>query len=261
LRRCLASILECTDFDRFDVKILVGDDGSSEHNLEANKSVLHEFCTNAAGRGVAEMLMSSRTGIASTWNRIVRHDVSKRDVVVLVNDDVEVVDDWLDILAFSVLENPNAGMIGLNTYPGQIKEAAPKQMRVDYVEAHLLDGDGALVSSHGPIFGFSRSVYDAVGGFDERYFCFYEEVDFGVALRTLGYDHYMASYPICYHMGGATNSDPRNLDAAKCMAESRAKFVEKWGCGFDGLRRGFAFKFPKPLPREWNTQLKNWRDA
>lgn len=269
LQRLLHSIAQCTDFSRFDARVVVADDGSSPQCVAGNVSVVNEF--SRGGVSIDLLPAPGRTGIAATWNRIVRHDASKHfDVVVLVNDDIEVVDDWLDVLAFSVLNNPRAGMIGLNTYCGTTKaqyleKHAPA--RVDYAEARLMDGGGSLIASHGPIFAFHRSTYETVGGFDERYFVFYEEVDFGVTLRKRGFQHYMASYPIVYHMGGATNSDPRNLDAQKHIAESRRKFQDKWGSTLDRLREGFVKNadalrmagISVPVV-EWNTQLKVWRD-
>jgi len=268
LRRCLAAIRDCTDFSYFDVKVLVADDGSTPENLEANKSILHQ----SGVPGVELLHGHGRTGIAATWNRLVRHDRdSGRQLVVLVNDDVEVVDDWLDVLAFSVLNNAGTvGMVGLNSYVGRIKENTVSPPRVDFVEAKLTDGGGSLVASHGPIFAFDRRKYDFIGGFDERYFCFYEEVDFGVALRQVGYRNVMASYPIVYHMGGATNSDPKNLDAHRCMTESRQKFGAKWGATIDQIRDSVtkgqtrdSVTVGQVRPgslREWNSQWKVWRD-
>lgn len=69
----------------------------------------------------------------------------------------------------------------------------------------------------------------------------------------------MASYPIIYHMGGATNSDLANVNASEQMLRSRGLFAEKWGGSPDKIRREFAEKdgiFEPMIPmRHWNTQL------
>ena len=129
-------------------------------------------------------------------------------------------------------------------------------LRVDYHEARLLEGGGKLLTSLGSCFAFRRDVYDAVGGFDERYRCFYEEVDFGLALRHSGYVHYMASHPIIFHMGGATTSDPKNVDAATEMMRSKQFFHEKWGASPEEIRKRYA---KERSVREWNTQFKTLR--
>jgi GT2 family glycosyltransferase len=262
LRRCLWSIEECTTRDE-NVRVVVCDDGSAEAELQKNRDVLWSFLGKIPS---LEMLENGeRRGIAKSWNRLARH-YPDADVVVLMNDDIEVVKDWLDVLVYSVMQNKTAGMVGLNSYYALTKhqhsllfpENTLPHVRIpliDYREAHLMSGGGKLVSSQGPIFALRKSAFDEVGGFDERYFCFFEEVDLGVRLRQKGYYHYMADYPICYHMGGATNSDPKNLDAKAEIANSRAKFLEKWGKTLGEIRNEYG---PAPAAVEWNSQLKNW---
>ena len=259
LSRCLDSIVHCTRFDAFDeVTVLVCDDGSNEGELQANKSAVHFYSGHITG---LEMLMNNeRQGIAASWNKLVRH--KRADIVVLINDDIEVVDHWLDVLVYSVWQNSVAGMVGLNSYVGVIKGHVSAPLRIDYREARLLSGNGQLLTSTGSIFSFRRETYDLVGGFDERYFCFYEEVDFGVALSMKKFVHLIADYPIVYHMGGATNSDSRNLIASEEMAHSRQKFKEKWGGSPDELRRKLFSSVRRTLTglREWNTQLATLKD-
>lgn len=273
LDRCLASIFKHTNFNSnyggFSARILVADDGSTDENLKLNKDCMQRSFRSAYLSGFDMLYGHGRTGIAKTWNRIIRHEdeygwYKLNDVVVLLNDDIEVTEDWLDVLVYSVLNNKKVGMVGLNTYPSSVAQDDKNPPRkTDYREAKLLDGGGSLVAAHGPIFAFHRDAYNRVNGFDERYFVFHEEVDFGVSLKMAGYRHYMASYPICYHMGGATNSEPKNLDASKCLKDSRKQFVEKWGCSIAELRKKFIEKeafYMTSKPVEWNSQLKVWND-
>ncbi|HXB28148.1 MAG TPA: glycosyltransferase [Gemmatimonadaceae bacterium] len=257
LFRCLRSIGQHTSWGSCgDVKVLVVDDGSTEELLKTNKDMVHIASGLYPQMGLEMLMHNERRGIARGWNALTRHRGS--EVVALMNDDIEVVDDWLDVLVYSVTKNGHAGMVGLNSYVGVTKASVPfPPPRVDYCEGRLLGGgSNGLVSSQGPLFAFRREMFDRVGGFDERYFCFYEEVDFGIALRQAGFHHYMADYPRVFHMGGATNSKPENLDAAKHMAESAEKFRQKWGATLGDLRAGFG---PSPGCDEWNTQIKNWR--
>lgn len=266
LMRCLSSIAHHTPFGRFDVKILVASDSDRSEDIALSKSAVHQY--RQVG-GMELIYGQGRTGIAATWNRIVRTDTSKRDVVVLLNDDVEITDDWLDVLVYSVLENKQiVGAVSLNCYvsvtEAQVREHnGYKPPRLDYNEARLLDGGGSLLSTGGAAFAFRRENFDAVKGFDDRYFCFYEEIDFSVTLRRrFGLRAFMASYPVVYHMGGATNSLPENLDARAHMERSRKKFVEKWGEAPDAMRRRIIAENAqnKQSLYEWNTQLKFLKD-
>lgn len=223
LERCLKSVMKYTPLKELQAAVLVCDDGSSPENLEQNRKI-------AADYGAIFMANEGRLGVAVSWNRLSRYGIDVLGVkhIVLINDDVEVVQDWLEALVFSVRENPHAGMVGLNAWQGVNSENFTPPRTVNYNEATMTRGHGMLASC-GYCFAFSAEKWLTVGGFDTRYFCFYEEVSFGVALLHRGWPSYMLSYPIVIHQGGATTSTPGNIDATARLLESRSKFQEKWG--------------------------------
>lgn len=246
LDRALGAIFRATDSDLLaECRVIVADDGSDDAPLGQAKAV--------AGRFAVDMLFGhGRTGVAATWNRIVRHCPTAR-AVVLINDDVEVVADWLSVLLHTIEANANIGMASLNCRMGVTASQITEPPRIDYHEAHIMSGGGGLLSSGGAIFALRRDAYDLVGGFDERYFCFYEEVDIGVALRKAGLWNVIVSYPHPFHLGGATTSEPRNIIAPMHLAESRRLFAEKWGKTPDQLRAELT-RLP-PAFAEWNSQM------
>jgi GT2 family glycosyltransferase len=279
LARCLASLRRCTDLT--DTIVLVSDDFSSSENLEKNKRVCAEQSVNM-------LTAPQRYGIATQWNRLTRH-VPDADVVVLVNDDIVFANkDWLDVLRYSVTENPHAGMVSLRSIqvPYNATETAAQSMLpapTDYEEATLLHGDRSLVSSSGACFAIRHDLFDQLGGFDERYLCYYEEVDFGVRAALRGYFHFVASYPIVGHEIGVTIA--REYDAVALLAESLKKFTDKWigewdwretknvlgrtiGLpdlkdvtkfpSLDALRKQLAHR-EMPPTKHWNSQWQNWR--
>lgn len=251
LRRALSSVLEYSSVPDVELTVLVSDDSSDKRNLKLNKDVVH----SCREHGVQMLTTETRLGVPRQWNRLVRH-VPDAEVVAIINDDVEVVTDWLDVLVFTLLRNPHVGQVGLRCDTGITRSNAVARASVDYHEARLLDGGGAMLSCGGACFAFRRADWEAIGGFDERYFCFYEEIDFGVSLTTkLGRSNVIAEYPVVYHMGGATTSE--HADMGEIMAESRAKFAAKWGT-LDGLRADFVQRKRQPYV-EWNSHWKNWR--
>jgi GT2 family glycosyltransferase len=266
--RALASIAECTPFDRYDVKVITIDDGSTPANLEANKEVLFRQLTLLRKANLEMLMHMARKGIAASWNALSRFEPA--DVVVLLNDDIEVVPRWLDVLVHAVTKNPQIGMVSLNQYTaltkGQHRAAHPDLLPhvaepiLAYRESRLMRAQGQLLAAQGSIFAFRREVYDLVGGFDERYFCFYEELDFGVACCERGLVHAIADYPVVYHMGGATLSEPQNLDAKAQLVRSRALFHEKWGASIEELRARFAGRPRGEELSEWNTSLEQLTD-
>lgn len=248
LRRCLKSIrINTPRTEPF--KVLVVDDCSTPENLQKNKDVIHEF-------GIEMIIHQERFGVARGWNDLARH--TKAPLVILMNDDVEVVPDWYEAIVFSIKSNPHAGMIGLTAYQGVNSSNFTPPPIKSYNEAKMLRGVG-MISTTGFLFGFERRKFDEVGGFDDGFFLFYEEVDFGVRLLKKGWPPYMLSYPTIIHQGGATTSDTRNVpDTQGVMAESRARFKSKHG-SIKEVRKKIDLQAPFPLV-EWNTMLKTWVD-
>lgn len=220
LDRCLKSIMAHTQ--KSAAAVLVCDDGSKEEALEGNKDVTSTY-------RVPMLMNQARLGVAESWNRLTRHAAAHfgSRVMVLVNDDVEVVADWLDALVFSVLENPHAGMVGLPSWPGVTSETFKPPLAPNYYEATMRHGHG-LLASCGYCFAFSVEKFEAVGGFDSEYFCFYEDVSYGLALLHKGWPSYMLDRPIVLHQVGATTRNLGNIDAKAQIEESRAKFKAKW---------------------------------
>lgn len=247
LERCLKSVAKWTPLDDLQAAVLVCDDGSNPEALDRNKKLSSDY-------DAIFMANEKRLGVATSWNRLSRHGINELGAkcIVLINDDVEVVPDWLEALVFSVRENPHAGMVGLNAWQGVNSENFKPPHPVDYNEATMTRGHGML-SSCGYCFAFDAVKYLAVGGFDGRYFAFYEEVSFGIELLHKGWPSYMLAYPTVIHQGGATTSVPTNIDAGARFLESRAQFQEKWG-SVEG-QRALISKKRWPDCVSWNTHL------
>lgn len=249
LMRCLEAIRKYTNLEKFKAQVVVSDDFSYEAELAENKKICANF-------GFDLLLAKARLGVAQQWGCLTRH--TGASFMILMNDDVEVVPDWLDALAFSMRKNPWAGMIGLKAYEGVTSVTFARPPVPSYNEA-IFERGYKMIASTGFLFGFPRLAYEAIGGFDPHFFAFYEEVDFGLRLLEAGWPSYMLSYPIVLHQGGATTSDKRNIQAEKVILESREKFVAKHSGSIEEVRSRLAEGY-WPVPKQWNTMLKTWVD-
>jgi len=52
---------------------------------------------------------------------------------------------------------------------------------------------------------YSRGVFEALGGFDERYFCYFEDVDLGARLRSRGGRVVLTPEAVVRHVGSASS--------------------------------------------------------
>lgn len=252
-------------------EIVVVDDSGKDYH----QKVVREACS----RYDAKLIIHQKNrGVAAGWNSISK--ASSSEYVVILNDDVFVADDWLSYMAYALRENPRVGSFGMNCRfisktdaPEILKSADAKviPLNVHWRNGNLIrderyksmpeeeDGPpGRVMCPTGCFFGFRREVYDLVGGFDERYFAFYEETDFGVACAWKGYPSFVLGVPDHnYHMWSASFASAPEISAGTVMNRSRDSFVQKWskllGVKFSDapeLHRLLMDKI-EPMPVKW----------
>jgi N-acetylglucosaminyl-diphospho-decaprenol L-rhamnosyltransferase len=183
LRGCIASLAAQTyrDFET----ILV-DNASSDQSLETiverpqSLTILHEANNHGFARGnnLAARIARGR------W-------------IALLNPDAEAAPDWLESMMRAVKERPTHRIVA--------------SLQIAMADPNVLDGAGDCYLAYGYAWrgGFGRptretpqagecfapcgaaalypkDVFLSAGGFDERYFCYHEDVDLGFRLRLLG---------------------------------------------------------------------------
>lgn len=100
------------------------------------------------------------------------------------------------------------------------------------------DGGGEVEVLSGALLVIRRSVFDALGGFDEGYFLYFEEVDLCVRARAAGHRLRWEPTAEARHVGGAS-SGPRRGEALVWYLESLLRFVQRT----EGRGRGFRVLF------------------
>lgn len=147
---------------------------------------------------VGATVVTSRVnlGFGRGCNRAVR--AATGEFLVLLNDDTEVEDGWLDALVDTADTHPTAGGVGsrIMSPEGILLEAGGLVWR-EGVASHVGRGWSGSSRRHdflrradycsGSSLLVRRTTWDAVGGFDERYFPgYYEDVDLCLSIDRLG---------------------------------------------------------------------------
>lgn len=242
LRDLLENLRQRTS-PEIDHKIVVVDDsGRTEH-----QNIVADVCDEY---GVTALYHEKNRGVAAGWNTISRFDETSEFVAIL-NDDVFVANDWLSYMVYALAMNPKVGSIGMNcrfiskddaaeivkgpdskVIPLNVRWRGAELVRNERFESMPPEKDGSpgrVMCPTGCFFGFRREIYNMVGGFDERYFAFYEETDFGVACAHKGYPSFALGVPDHnYHIWSASFGSAPEIDAGSVMNRSRSSFVEKW---------------------------------
>lgn len=248
--------------------VVVVDDGSTVRSVSA---VVEEW---AKKMPLTLIDHGKNLGISAGWNTAVRAHAC--DYAVLINDDVIVSKDWLRSLIYVLENSPGVGCVGQNWNAflaedvEKLLESASSDLdvvprdpmtKIHVPERRNLEGcdPGRVMAPTGQLFGFRRSDFDAIGGFDETYRSFYEESCFGTSVAKRGLIGCQLNWPFNWHMWSATFGTNPELKASERMAASREHYRQKWAVP-EGIHE-FEYTNPKYLGAIGDVEVKFLRQG
>jgi len=185
LARCLDALSHQT-FRAFRTIVV---DNASTDGSDATAREREEVEFIGAGRN---------TGFAAGNNLGLRH-ADGAQWVVLLNPDAFPSPDWLERLLAAAATEPQFAFFGSRMLLAEAPEVLDGTGDVHHVSGLSWRRDHGVparlgVATGGEIFGpcaaaamYARQAVDEAGGFDERYFCYHEDIDLAFRLRLLGY--------------------------------------------------------------------------
>jgi len=227
-RRWLDGCLRCLARQELPpAEVIVVDNGSEDGSLEYL----------AAGHpGVRVLAMGRNTGFAHAANRGIA--AAGSPYVALINTDVELAPDWTRRTAAALDADGEAAAVACK----MVELAAPDRI---YDAGDVLRRDGACeqrgrfgaddgsFDAPGEVFGacagaalYRRDAVLAVGGFDERYFAYLEDVDLALALRLAGW-RCRYEPAIARHAGEGSSADLPG-GHRRLVARNTLLLVAKW---------------------------------
>lgn len=140
---------------------------------------------------------------------------ARSDWIVTLNPDAFARPDWLAALAKGIKRNPGVAMFG------SVQIMAEDKDRFDGTGDELHISGIAYRAGHGratrtitedfPVFGpcaaaaaYRRDMFEQAGGFNERFFCYHEDVDLALKIRRLGGRAMQLHDAFVDHIGGGT---------------------------------------------------------
>jgi len=189
--RCVDSVLR-TDYPNFEV--IFCDNASADGSVE---SVAKHFGYDARLKIVSN---KKNYGAAEGNNIGARHVNANADYIVFLNNDTEVDAAWLKRLANVLDKNEKIGAAGckqLLMANHQVIDIAGAQMDKFgflYPRGRLEKDQGQFDQSVAEVFTYGstalmvrKSVFDKIGGFDQKYFGWYEDNDLCWRIRLAGF--------------------------------------------------------------------------
>jgi GT2 family glycosyltransferase len=166
------------------VDVVVADNGSSDGSVELMRAEFPEVTVLAFGRNL---------GFGPALNRAVRERPA--DPVILLNNDVECEPRFVEALLDSLGEGVQsvAGVLVQEREPALIDSAGVVADRTlmgfDYLHGEPLAAALSAPDPLGPTGGaalYRHAAFEAVGGFDERIFLYYEDLDLALRMAAAG---------------------------------------------------------------------------
>ncbi len=212
LRWCLASLAEADE-------IVVVDNASSDDSAEV---VRREF------PAVTLIASPDNRGFSAGVNAAAR--AATGDLLLLLNPDTEVAPGVIAAMREALLRRPGAAAIGFRQVDEkgvfQLSFGPPPSLVLELVRMvvqHRLDAGSTRTARlldrvfsrpvrvpwvSGAALLVRRAAFEAIGGFDESFFLYFEDIDFCLRLRREGGSvHYVPGVTVLHHRGRSAASD------------------------------------------------------
>ncbi len=165
---------------------------------------------------------------------------ARGEYILFLNNDTQVQPEWLEPLVDIFESREDVGMVGSKlVYPdGHLQEAGgilwkdgsawnygnmknPEDPEYSYLkEADYVSGAAIMIRA---------SIWEAIGGFDERFIpAYYEDTDLAFEVRKHGYKVMMHPASVVVHFEGMSNGKDTSTGLKAYQVQNQKKFYEKW---------------------------------
>lgn len=216
LEQCIRSVQRATT--TLDSEIIVIDNNSSDQSCDMVRKLFPD---------VTLLENKENVGFSKANNQAVA--VAKGEYICVLNPDTAVAEDVF-INCFNYAETiNNMGALGVYLMDGTGRFLPESKRNVptpkhsilklfglggSYYAKHLTDDSKGQASVLvGAFMLLKRSIYMEVGGFDEDYFMYGEDIDFSYKIEKAGYkNHYLGEAIIMHYKGESTQKDSAYYD-------------------------------------------------
>lgn len=223
---CLRSLAEAACRARFEV--IVVDDCSSDETPERLAGI----------EGLVLLRNEENLGFVGSCNRGAEQAAGR--YLLMLNNDTQVLDGWLDALLETYQRHPRTGLAGARlVYPdGSLQEAGgivfndgsgwnygrgDSAERPEYRYSRVVDYcSGACVM-------LPTALYRELGGFDPLYApAYYEDTDLAFRVRARGLEVRLQPAATVVHHEGVSSGTDISSGVKRYQGINREKFLERW---------------------------------
>ena len=223
---CLRSLAESACRASFEV--IVVDDQSSDETADRLDGI----------EGIVHLRNAKNLGFVGSCNR--GAEAARGRYLVMLNNDTQVLDGWLDALIDTFLRYPDTGIAGASlVYPDGTLQEAGGMIFQDGSGWNYGKGDNAARPEYqyvretdycsGACIMLQTALFRELEGFDTRYApAYYEDTDLAFRVRAKGLKVRVQPAATIVHHEGITSGTDVNEGVKRYQAVNREKFMERW---------------------------------
>ncbi len=223
---CLRSLMETTG--KYSFEVIVVDDQSSDETAAQLAQI----------KGLKHLRNEQNLGFVGSCNR--GADAARGEFLVLLNNDTQVMEGWLDELVDTFSREPQAGLVGARLiYPdGSLQESGSiifsdgsgwnygREQDADNPEYHFLR---EVDYCSGACIALRTKHFHQIGALDERYSpAYYEDTDLAFRVRESGLKVFVQPMSVVVHHEGITAGTDTSSGIKKYQLVNQQKFIERW---------------------------------
>ncbi len=204
LKTCLQALRSQS---RLPTQIIVVDNASTDHSIQDIPNIVPE---------VTLVKLPQNIGFAAANNLAIKQ-FTTCEWIALLNPDAFPTSDWLEKFSQATVKYPDCSFFGsrlVNANQPELLDGAGDSYHVSGLVWRR--GHGQVAKNHymadEEIFSpcaaaafYRRQAFLEVDGFDERYFCYVEDIDLGFRLRLQGHHGLYLADAIVHHVGSASS--------------------------------------------------------
>ena len=216
LEQCILSVQR--SLKSIPSEIIVIDNNSSDDSCQMVKDLFPK---------ITIIENKENVGFSKANNQAVK--IAKGEYVCILNPDTAVAEDTFIKTLKHIESIKNIGALGVYLMDGtgsflpESKRNLPTPkvsllkligLKKNYYANHIKRNDqGEISVLVGAFMLVKRAIYNEVGGFDEDYFMYGEDIDFSYKITKAGYEnHYLGSASILHYKGESTKKNAVYLD-------------------------------------------------